>query len=59
VARFQVIWLKKVKGPHSKEVRRLTGKLISADEDYCTVEINGERFAAPTQDVKLVKAAAK
>ena len=29
-----MIWLKKVKGLHGKEVKRLPGKLILADEDY-------------------------
>lgn len=52
----KVIWLKPVKGKYGKTIQRIQATLITANKDYCTVELeNGERYAAKTQDVKLVK----
>jgi hypothetical protein len=50
VSEGKVIWLKKVKGRSGTETKRLTGTLDSIHDDYCTVEIDGERFSARTED---------
>lgn len=54
----KVIWLKTVRGPYGKIIQRIPARLITVGEDWCTVELdNGERYAAKTEDVKLVKKA--
>ena len=58
MSQVKVIWLKKVRGRYGKTVQRIQATLITASEEYCTVELeNGERYAAKTEDVKLVKKA--
>ena len=54
----KVIWLRPVRGRYGKTVQRIEATLITASEQYCTVELeSGERYAAKTEDVKLVKKA--
>ena len=58
VSEVKVIWLKKVRGRYGKTIQRIQATLITASEEYCTVELeNGERHAARTEDVRLVKRA--
>lgn len=52
-----VIWLKPIQGRYGKTVQRIA-TLIAVDEEWCTVELpDGQRCAAKTEHVKLVKAA--
>jgi hypothetical protein len=54
----KVVWLRPIRGRYGKTVQRIEATLISVTEDYCTIELeNGERFAARTEDVKLMKGA--
>jgi hypothetical protein len=53
----KVIWFKTVKGRSGKELQRIEATLVCAGEEYCTVEVDGERFSARTEDVKLAKGA--
>lgn len=53
----KVIWLKTVQGPFGKEIKRIKGSLVAVGEDWCTVEVDGQRFAAKTSDVKLAREA--
>jgi hypothetical protein len=56
MSNVKVIWLKKVRGRYGKTTQRIEATLVTAGESYCTVELeNGERYAAKTEDVKLVK----
>jgi hypothetical protein len=58
MSQVKVIWLKKVRGRYGQTIQRIQATLITASEEYCTVELEtGERYAAKTGDVKLVKKA--
>jgi hypothetical protein len=52
----KVIWLKPVLGRYGKTIQRIEATLVAVGEEWCTVELsNGQRCAARTQDVKLLK----
>ena len=58
MSEVKVIWLRPVRSRYGKTLQRVEATLITASEEYCTVELeNGERHAAKTEDVKLVKKA--
>lgn len=57
----QVMWIHKVNGIRGKELHRTPATLITADEDWATIEFaeehSGEltRRAVPTEDLRLAK----
>jgi hypothetical protein len=58
MSEVRVIWMKKVRDRYGKTVQRVPATLVAVTEEWCTVEVeNGERHAARTEDVRLMKKA--